>query len=217
LTRALDLRDLAGEAITSASQPAEGLEDSSCVTRWLPLTKPLLFPDGWIAIVQVVPYSVEWLDGAGDLHPLPTTAFCPGRVTTAKKRAAIARWFGHDQPCDPSDFTGWPETMPPVLDGGSQPREALLLVVPGGNVAIARAPASASTDTRYDLVNRRAELVGTIVLARGEAIIGFGARAVYVLQTDDDTGLQRIRAPPLALKGSGCGGGPIPRRRSLAK
>lgn len=186
-----------GGAGYQVTQPAAGRPGRLVMRNPLAAAdQALLLPDGWMVIVRVAPYGVEWLNAAGVSIVSRQLRFTPNRVTTAEKCAALTRWFGDKQPCDPSGFAGWPETMPPVLDVGSQPREPLLLSVPGGSVAIARAPSSGATEARYDIVNRRGELTGTIILPRRDLIIGFGARAVYVLQTDDRSGLQRIRRHP---------------------
>jgi hypothetical protein len=135
---------------------------------------PLLFFDGWVAIARIEPYRVDWRapDGRWTLgRPLPVRSI---RITDAEKAAYIKRnsWS--------RNATDWPAELPPF----------------DGRILVKRLPTLAEPGTRYDVIDRAGNRVTQIVLPANEHILGFGARSVYIVATDDD-GIQRLRRHPL--------------------
>jgi hypothetical protein len=55
-----------------------------------------------------------------------------------------------------------------------------------GRVLVSRYPTSKSPETTYDVVNRRGELEGRLMLPSNERIIGFGSKSIYVLEEDEN-------------------------------
>lgn len=155
--------------------------------RRIPLTaseSPLLFFDGWVAVVRLDPYRVDWRapDGRWTLgRPLPIRSV---RMTGAEKAAYVARnpWS--------RNATDWPAELPPFEN------PVTLLASPDGRVVVKRLPTLAEPGTRYDVIDRAGNRVTQIALPANEQILGFGARSVYVVVTDDD-GIQRLRRHPL--------------------
>jgi len=74
----------------------------------------LLFRDGWLALVRVEPYGIEWRSPDGrwsGMSRLPAPIL---KVTDTERCFAMARWF-RKAPCDPSSLPGWPSYIPPFL------------------------------------------------------------------------------------------------------
>ena len=145
---------------------------------------PLLFFDGWVAIARIEPYRVDWRapDGRWSLgKPLSAR---PIRLSEAEKAAYIKRnsWS--------RNATDWPSELPPFEN------PVKLLASPDGRLVVKRLPTLAEPGTRYDVIDRAGNRVGQIVLPQNEYILGFGARSVYVVVTDDD-GIQRLRRHPM--------------------
>jgi hypothetical protein len=145
---------------------------------------PLLFFDGWVAIARIEPYRVDWRapDGRWTLgRPLSVRSI---RITDAEKAAYIKRnsWS--------RNATDWPAELPPFEN------PVKLLASPDGRVLVKRLPTLAEPGTRYDVIDRAGNRVTQIVLPANEHILGFGAKSVYIVATDDD-GIQRLRRHPL--------------------
>lgn len=98
--------------------------------------KPVLFPDGWIAIVRGDPYRVEWLSPDGQRvrgDPLP---FSTLPVSRAERCFAIdGAASGGD--CREDLYPPFPTELPPFW------REGAVLALSDGTVAIARTPSAA--------------------------------------------------------------------------
>lgn len=169
----------------SITTGADKQPTSVSVTR-LPLDVrevPQLFADGWIAVVRLDPYRVDWRSADGRWtrgSPLP---FREIRVTDAEKEAYLVRRPGFRR------ATGWPEVLPPVDAPTS------LFATPDGWLVIRRLASASQPETRYDLVDRTGVRRSQLVLGTNEHILGFGASSVYVIETDDD-GIQRLRRHP---------------------
>ncbi|HEX6942331.1 MAG TPA: hypothetical protein VF128_05355 [Gemmatimonadaceae bacterium] len=145
---------------------------------------PLLFFDGWVAIARIEPYRVDWRapDGRWTLgRPLPIRA---ARMTPAEKAAYIKRKPGF------RNATDWPPELPPFEN------PVTLLASPDGRLVVRRLPTLAEPGTRYDVIDREGRRRTQLVLPVNERILGFGARSVYVVVTDDD-GIQRLRRHPM--------------------
>jgi hypothetical protein len=152
----------------------------------------LLFSDGWIAIARLDPYRVDWRSTDGRWRrgaPLP---FDVVRVADREKCWAFRRVAGRGRTCDASQIPGWPPTFPPFLPPPLQRLAPTLQAAPDRRLVIARTLTSASTHRRYDIVDRAGRLSAILNLEPNELLIGFGARSVYVLATDED-GVQTLR------------------------
>ena len=152
----------------------------------------LLHPDGWLSVVRLNPYRVDWRRPDGSWvrgAPLPETV---RPVTRAEQCEAIARIFPSTfMACDPSTFAGWPRSVPPVR-WRVRTAEPTLWALPQGKLAVARTPSLGDPRRLYDIVDRRGLRVGILTLAEGEVLVGSSARFAYVSLTDED-GLQRLR------------------------
>lgn len=155
----------------------------------------LVFPDGWVALARVDPYSVDWLrpDGTwtrGVLLPAPH-----GDLTERDKcfAIAVARLPGGGSRCDAAAFHGWPRRFPPFRrDFTGRPP---LIALPDGRVAIRRYSTPDVPLPTYDLVERSGRLSGVLQVGSGEVLVGFGAGGAYTLLTDE-LGLEAIRRHP---------------------
>jgi hypothetical protein len=145
-----------------------------------------VLPDGRIAIVQHAPYRLI-VTGAGD-SPVssPPLAFTPIPVTAAERDAYRAREEGVRmrsagggeavrRPPTPDGL--FPSSMPPFI-------AASVLVSPDGQVWIGKSFAHSDRMRNYDVLDASGRLVGRAKTTTDRAVVGFGARAVYVARTD---------------------------------
>jgi hypothetical protein len=147
----------------------------------------ILCADGWLAVVRVDPYRVDWRspDGKwirGDPLPFPDIEadddekrFLLGRVS----RSTGVAWMLLLTRI--RDMGGWPASFPPV-DLDHWP----LLATADGRVVVRHNESSMSPQPRYDVINRKGKLEGQILLRWNERILGFGAKSVYILETGND-------------------------------
>jgi hypothetical protein len=146
------------------------------------------FPDGWLAVVRLEPYRVDWRKPDGTWvngKPLP---FSPVQVTDGEKKLTMVRLAevaGLSSPRDPAEFD-WPALVPPFERGGRA------LADSRGNVVIERVPTVANPQPSYDVVNREGKLVASVLVERNTRIVGFGRSAVYVAEIDTN-GVQWVR------------------------
>jgi hypothetical protein len=159
----------------------------------------LLFWDGWVAVATVDPYRVSWRDAEGRWIRGPTLPYEAVPLDERDKCAVLGGppRLGLAGPCATTGYD-WPAAMPPFLSinvGASAPFAPTALATPDGNLLIRRAPTVRFNGTRYDLVNRRGVLIGRLTLPGNEAVVGFGLKSVYVVDTTE-LGLQRLRRHP---------------------
>jgi hypothetical protein len=150
----------------------------------------ILFPDGWIAITRLAPYRVDWIAPDGKVTVGPDLGWKPVKVDDREKRAytvRLSKQFG--RPLDHSR-SPWAAFVPPI--GVKLP-----IASPDGSVVIPRSQWSGMEDVRYDVVDRKGTLLGQIVMADNERIVGFGKDGVYVAVADED-GIERLRKHPWA-------------------
>jgi hypothetical protein len=144
---------------------------------------PLLFPDGWTAVVRLEPYRVDWRspDGRWTLgRPIPER---PVRMTDRERKAYSVRKPGY------RNATDWPEFLPPF------DTPTALFSTSDGWLVVKRLPSASSPETRYDVIDKTGVRRSQLVLRPREHILGFGAASVYVIETDED-GIQRVRRHP---------------------
>jgi len=70
-----------------------------------------------------------------------------------------------------------------------------LYFTPSGDVLIARQPSADHPGIAYYAVDRAGKLLGILELKDNEAIGGFGARSIYIIESDADD-LRFIRRHP---------------------
>jgi hypothetical protein len=149
----------------------------------------ILFPDGWIALARLEPYRVDWIapDGSPVVGaPMPVAAV---RVNDALKRAVIARRYPKVEPPFTADeFPPWPATFPAFANDA-------LLAAPDGRLVIRRMVNPLTSVAVYDFVDRVGKLANQLELPIRERLVGFGARSLYVVATDDDD-VEHLRRHP---------------------
>jgi hypothetical protein len=160
----------------------------------------VVHPDGWIAIIRVNPFRVDWRSPEGRWTlgaPLPVPVI---RMTTREKSASLARTAA-SQAANPSSKSApplppqlktpdddWPDVMPPYLQGE-------ITFSPDGDVIIRRQPSADYPGVAYYVVDRRGRLLGVIDLKDNERIAAAGVRSLYVVESDSDD-LKYIRRHP---------------------
>jgi len=167
-------------------------------TPWTTADQPLLFDDGWLAIVRAEPYRVDWMSPGGAWTNGDPIQQLRVRATKEEQCAALERAsFPLGGPaCDPSYIESWPAFVPPfVVRHGP-----VVMATPDGCVAIRRTPILGAAMPRYDFVGRNGGLVGTLVLEVHQRLVGFGRLSVYVAAQDafDVQALTRHPWPPAA-------------------
>lgn len=193
----------ARSAGVTAAPPAlprstEGAAPRRYVLSLLAPDQLAVFPDGWIAIARVQPYRVDWCAPGRECdlgRPIPE----PRLSMTAGERQAyleVARRT-HSWPptTDVEATSGWPNVIPPFVTPSSRIDAGAVWALPDGRVLIERLPTAAAVMMRYDIVSRRGVREAQLQLPLGTRVVGFGARAVYVAETDED-GVQRLRRHP---------------------
>jgi hypothetical protein len=156
------------------------------------------FLDGWVAVVRVDPYRVDWRSPDGRWTNGASLPFPIVRMDDGEKRAYVARIAkATGKAAAPVEsIKDWPANVPPYKS------PAVLLAAPDGRVLVPRLASADHPETRYDIVNRRGLLDGQLTMPPNERIVSFGAKSAYVAVTDDD-GIQRLRRhpwPPAAAK-----------------
>ncbi len=160
-----------------------------------------LFADGWFAVVRLEPYRVDWIAPDGRVskgRPIPVTVI---KVTGAEKdayfaRQAASRASGPAMPAMPEAMRRemdalrdqFPEVFPPFTAGP--------IAGGDGNLWLRRPLSMNFPHYRYDVVDRRGQLIGVMSMAKGERIVTVGKAAVYVVWKDDDD-IERLRRHPL--------------------
>jgi len=159
-----------------------------------------LFADGWLAIVRLDPYRVDWVspDGKtakGDPLPWPVVKINDREREAyfmARSRDAARNSGGpipesvRKQLEDASKL--FPDTYPPTIAGG-------LITVADGRLLIRHPETADVPNPRYDLVDRRGRLAGTIAMVAGESILAITRTAAYVAWKDSDD-IERLRRHP---------------------
>lgn len=157
----------------------------------------IMHHDGWIAVVRINPFRVDWRapDGKWTMGaPLPVPVI---RMTQREKDASLARTAASraanpsSTPIPPQLQTpddDWPDVMPPYMQGE-------LTFSPDGDVILRRQISADHPGIAYYVVDRRGRLLGIIEMKTNERIIGAGARSLYIIETDSDD-LKFVRRHP---------------------
>jgi hypothetical protein len=153
------------------------------------------FPDGAVAIVRVSDYRVDWVLPDGGRASGKPLAFSRVRVTD-KDKAGVPNGApaARGVPAGTAVMAGpatldWPEFKPPFPWTG-------VLAGSDGRVWVQRYGAAEDTRTHYDVIDRRGVVAARVDVPNGGHIVGFGARAIYVVRKDADD-LQYLQRFPL--------------------
>ncbi len=163
-----------------------------------------MLSDGTIAVVRAHDYHVDFVDPSGKVTSAPKMIFDWVRLTDEQKqfksdsmkevvdkqlKEQSARLPTIPTPNGPRKMTFFidfvplkqlPDYEPPITPGAVK-------VDPQDNLWIATHTAVASADggMRYDIVNRKGELVERVFLPKGRALAGFGPDGVVFLVNTD--------------------------------
>ena len=140
----------------------------------------MLANDGWVAVLRLDPYRVDWRSPVGKWILGRPLAVRTERLTQAHKEAFMRRSLGQT-PEPVSAIADWPEYFP-IWDVGMP-----LLITGDGMLAVPRRASVANPGQRYDIIDRRGQLVRQLRLDDGQKFIaGFGTSSVYVVTRDAD-------------------------------
>jgi hypothetical protein len=155
---------------------------------WAVGEQAVLAADGWIAIVRLNPYRVEWRAPDGRWTrgaPLPFPAI---RVTARERDAFVANPGADGTRPDGSD---WPAVVPPIGHDGRFTAMADL----GGHVIVHHTAGIGEAIRRYDVIDRTGQLVRQVSVPKDHRLIGFGRGTAYTIRTEED-GLQYLQRHP---------------------
>jgi hypothetical protein len=155
-------------------------------------------PDGRVAIAHFEPYSVEFVNDAGQRTRGQPIKYDRIKVTEGHKEEWRERQRGatvmsmtnengrrsatmgpNTNVQDPENWGG--EYMPPFLSGNQN----TLMFANDGYLWIARTGPAGQPPT-YDVIDRAGNLATRVVLPKKARLLGFGNGAVYVARVDDD-------------------------------
>jgi hypothetical protein len=151
----------------------------------------VMAPDGWVAIVRVSPYRVDWRAPTGAIRQGTPVAIVARPVDEREVCWALARALGPKTPCDRELAPGWPTHVPAFVPSSRPRPQPTALPTANGQLLVAREPAPAARTQSYDIFDRTSRRVAQLEIPITDAVVGFGARSVYVLRVDDD-GLSAI-------------------------
>ena len=158
-------------------------------------------PDGSVVVVDAATYRATWTAPDGGTVQGPALSWEPVGIGTAEKEEWVAengrsggglavtvtvdggrpqmgfQRGGAGGGTREIDAYTWPDTKPAVY-GGSAP-------VDRQGRAWVRRHRNAGAPSTWDVLDRRGQRVGTVELAPGSRVVGFGEGAVYVASFDD--------------------------------
>lgn len=181
-----------------SAQGSPGERPTSIQIRFVPLAlseDALPFADGWIAVARVSPYRVDWRSPNGDWtfgNALPDREV---RIDARERDFFRARQAARGLPSRIRDDAPWPAALPPFELGN-------MVEAPDGRLLVRRTPSASDSSTRYDVVDRRSQLVDRIQLSASDRIAFIGPGRVYIVRTRDD-GLEEIRVHRWPMRAAG--------------
>lgn len=145
--------------------------------------------DGRVAVVRAVPYRVDWIgtDGRMIQGPSPTVDAVP--VTEADRVAAASQRLAGQNGATPSGgMTGVKPSTSGLLFAETKPAfdPDDIIVAPDGRVFVGRHLPADAEHVLYDVFDGRGVRVDQIELPARSRIIGFGAKAIFVAERDDE-------------------------------
>lgn len=158
--------------------------DREPINPYVMSEQPGLSRDGWVAVLRIEPYRVDWRTPDGKWIRGGAIPYAPIRMSDEEKK-----YFMDAHSALAGKKILWPETVPPVVAG------ALPIMTSDGKAVIIRTRSSALMESRYDVINRRGDLDGQVVLPKDARIVGFGRQSVYV-SVKTDGGDERLERHP---------------------
>jgi hypothetical protein len=154
----------------------------------------VLFPDGWVAVVRMNPYRVDWRSPDGRwVHgkPLPYERI---PIDGAEKEAWRERYEQsfHMKAPPVQSIPFWADEFPPFE---SEQSLFALLPAPNGHLFVRKPQTKRSTLTEYDIVDRTGALAGRLTMELRQSIVAFGAASIYVTTYDEDN-MQTVSRHP---------------------
>jgi hypothetical protein len=149
----------------------------------------LIFPDGWIAVVRIEPYRVEWLTPSGSWIRGPEVPWESPRSDAKERAAAFERLKRRIGDRAKADDGPWADRLAPVRTNSS------MIASSDGKLFVLRAQWSKEPDTRYDVFDRAGQRIGQLAMPDSERVVGFGRNSVYISVRDGD-GFHTLRRHP---------------------
>jgi hypothetical protein len=147
-----------------------------------------LASDGWIAVVRLDPFRVDWRTPQGKwLLGAPLDESAEPLDEQQKDWIGRARKGFTSRP-DWKRHVHWPATIPPIAFQTHAMSES-------GELVLRRIPTRTDSLPSYDVIDRQGRRTRRIVLPMGTSILGFGRNTVYSVAQDAD-GLQWLRRHP---------------------
>jgi hypothetical protein len=148
----------------------------------------IMFPDGWIAVVRVEPYRLEWRTSSGAWIRGPEVPWEWPRADAREKAAALERLRRRYGDRAKQDDSRWADRLAPISPNA-------LIAAPNGQLLVLRGQWSKAEDTRYDVFDRSANRIAQLALPDSERVVGFGPRSVYI-SVRDGYGFHTLRRHP---------------------
>jgi hypothetical protein len=136
---------------------------------------------GSIAVIDPEHYVVRWRSPTGALEAGRPIPFTPVPVTQADRD----RYLEGENAATQAHLT-FPAMKPAV-------RAFTSLISPSGELWAWRYGAATLVGATWDVIDQTGRRLRSVELSANREIIGFGARTVYVIRTDDD-GIQHLEA-----------------------
>lgn len=147
------------------------------VTRVLPYAEGdgwAAGPDGSIAVIDPEQYTVRWRRPGGTVEAGRPIAYDPVPVTQADRD----RYLNGENAATQAQLT-FPAHKPAV-------HAFAAFISPAGELWTWRYGASGASGSIWDVIDRTGRRVRSVTLPGSRTIVGFGARTVYVIRTDED-------------------------------
>ncbi|MFN8669245.1 MAG: hypothetical protein U0164_18820 [Gemmatimonadaceae bacterium] len=141
----------------------------------------LLFPDGWIAIVRLNPYRVDWRTTEGSVRAGARLSAEDMTINEAEKKSWRQRLIERE-----GEVAAARLLDPPFASAWAAITDDALLPTPEGSLLIRRMSSARSTGTEYDVVDRQGKIQSRVQLKWSERVVGYGARWLYVAQRDEN-------------------------------
>jgi hypothetical protein len=150
--------------------------------------------DGWIAVLRVEPYRVEWRTPSGEWIRGSPFQYERIRVNARERAAYEERRRPGLAPLPPGVRPDpvWPEEIPPVS-------AVAPTCASDGRLFLLRSKTSEREYPLYDIVNRAGDIVERLALDRNHELLGFGAASIYVI-TRDQLGIETVRRHPYPFR-----------------
>lgn len=146
-------------------------------------------PDGRVAVVRAVPYGVDWIGTDGRMSQGPSHTVDAVPVTEADRVAAASQRLAGQNGARPSGgMTGVKPSTSGLLFAETKPAfdPDDIIVAPDGRVFVGRHLPADAEHVLYDVFDGRGVRVDQIELPARSRIIGFGAKAIFVAERDDE-------------------------------